>query len=141
MLDILSRNNAYHNKTAKLYELAKIYIPVEGEVLPEEPKILMLGTYGAEETFFTIKGELEAILKDLRMPKASYTADKNNPSYHPGRCAKVKIAGIDVGYIGQIHPLVAKNYGIDSEIFCAEINFTSLLSLQLPEATYTPLPK
>ena len=141
MLDILSRNNAYHNKTAKLYELAKIYIPVEGEVLPEEPKILMLGTYGAGETFFTIKGELETVLSGLRMPKASYTAEKNNPSYHPGRCAKVTIGGVDVGYIGQIHPLVAKNYGIDSEIFCAEINFTTLLDLQLPEATYTPLPK
>ena len=141
MLDILSRNNAYHNKTSKLYELAKIYIPVEGEVLPEEPKILMLGTYGAGETFFTIKGELETVLSGLRMPKASYTAEKNNPSYHPGRCAKVTIGGVDVGYIGQIHPLVAKNYGIDSEIFCAEINFTTLLDLQLPEATYTPLPK
>ena len=141
MLDILSRNNAYHNKTAKLYELAKIYIPVEGEVLPEEPKILMLGTYGAGETFFTIKGELETVLSGLRMPKASYTAEKNNPSYHHGRCAKVTIGGVDVGYIGQIHPLVAKNYGIDSEIFCAEINFTTLLDLQLPEATYTPLPK
>jgi len=141
MLDILSRNNAYHNKTAKLYELAKIYIPVAGEVLPEEPKILMLGTYGAEENFFTIKGELDAILNGLRMPKASYTAEKNNPSYHPGRCAKVTINGIDVGYIGQIHPLVAKNYGIDGEVYCAEINFTALLNLQLPEATYTPLPK
>ena len=141
MLDILSRNNAYHNKTSQLYELAKIYIPVEGEVLPEEPKILMLGTYGAGETFFTIKGELETVLSGLRMPKASYSAEKNNPSYHPGRCAKVTIGGVDVGYIGQIHPLVAKNYGIDSEIFCAEINFTTLLDLQLPEATYTPLPK
>ena len=141
MLDILSRNNAYHNKCAKLYELAKVYIPVEGKTLPEEPKILMLGTYGAGETFFSIKGELEAILSGLRMPKASYTAEKNNPSYHPGRCAKVTIDGVDVGYIGQIHPLVAKNYGIDSEIFCAEINFTLLLNLQLPEATYTPLPK
>ena len=141
MLDILSRNNAYHNKTAKLYELAKIYIPVEGAVLPEEPKILMLGTYGAGENFFTIKGELEAIFTGLRMPKASYTAEKNNPSYHPGRCAKVIINDTDVGYIGQIHPLVAKNYGIDGEIYCAEINFTALLKLQLPEATYTPLPK
>ena len=141
MLDILSRNNAYHNKSAKLYELAKIYLPVEGEVLPEEPKILILGTYGANENFFSIKGELEAILTGLRMPKASYTAEKTNPSYHPGRCAKVTIAGLEVGYIGQIHPLVAKNYGIDSEVYCAEINFTALLNLQLPEATYTPLPK
>ena len=141
MLDILSRNNAYHNKSAKLYELAKIYLPTEGEVLPREPKILMLGTYGADENFFTIKGELEAILSGLRMPKASYTAEKCNPTYHPGRCAKVTVAGVDVGYIGQIHPLVAKNYDIDSEVYCAEINFTALMELQLPEATYTPLPK
>ena len=42
MMEILSRNNAYHNKAVKLYELAKIYLPVEGQVLPEEPKMLML---------------------------------------------------------------------------------------------------
>ena len=53
MMDILSRNNAYHNKAVKLYELAKIYLPVEGQPLPEEPKMLLLGTYGANETFFT----------------------------------------------------------------------------------------
>jgi len=141
MLDILSRNYAYHNKSAKLYEMAKIYIPTQGNVLPEEPKILTLGTYGANETFFTLKGELEAILTGLRMPKAAYCAVKDNPSYHPGRCAKVTVAGQDVGYIGQIHPLVAKNYGIDSEIYCAQINFTALMELQLPEPTYTPLPK
>jgi phenylalanyl-tRNA synthetase beta chain len=141
MLDILSRNNAYHNKAAKLYELAKIYLPVAGEVLPAEPKILVLGTYGANENFFTIKGELDAILTGLRMPKASYTAVKDNPSYHPGRCAKVTIAGAEVGYIGQIHPLVAGQYGIDSEVYCAEINFTDLLALRMPEPTYTPLPK
>ena len=141
MLDILSRNSAYHNKAAKLYELAKIYLPTEGEVLPREPKILVLGTYGAGETFFTLKGELEAIFTGLRMPKASYVAVKDNPSYHPGRCAKVSIDGVELGYMGQIHPLVAKNYGMDSEVYCAEINFTALMSLRKPEPTYTPLPK
>ena len=141
MLDILSRNNAYHNKAAKLYEMAKIYLPAEGKVLPEEPKILVLGTYGDDADFFTIKGELETIFKGLRMPKATYTAEKNNPSYHPGRCARVTVAGVDVGYVGQIHPLVAENYDIDAEIYCAEINFTSLLALRLPEPTYVPLPK
>ena len=141
MLDILSRNNAYHNKAAKLYELAKIYLPVEGSVLPDEPKILVLGTYGTEETFFTLKGELEAILSGLRMPAARYSAVSDNPTYHPGRCAKVSVAGVDVGYMGQIHPLVAKNYGIDNEVYCAEINFNTLSTLQLPETTYVPLPK
>ena len=141
MLDILSRNSAYHNKAAKLYELAKIYLPTEGEVLPKEPKILVLGTYGAGETFFTLKGELEAIFTGLRIPNASYVAVKDNPSYHPGRCAKVSIDGVELGYMGQIHPLVAKNYGMDSEVYCAEINFTALMSLRKPEPTYTPLPK
>ena len=141
MLDILSRNNAYQNKSAKLYELAKIYLPVEGQVLPEEPKMLVLGTYGAGETFFTLKGELEAVLAGLRVNKPTYAAVKDNPSYHPGRCAKVTIDGIELGYMGQVHPLVAKNYGIDAEVYCAEISLSKLFDLQLPEATYTPLPK
>ena len=141
MLDILSRNYAYHNKAAKLYELAKIYLPTEGEVLPAEPKMLVLGTYGANETFFTLKGELEAILTGLRMPKASYTAVKDNPSYHPGRCAMVSINGVELGYMGQVHPLVCKNYGMDAEVYCVEIDFSKLFTLQLPDPTYTPLPK
>ena len=43
--------------------------------------------------------------------------------------------------MGQIHPLVAGNYGMDCEVYCAEIRFDKLLALQLPEATYVPLPK
>lgn len=141
MLDILSRNNAYHNKSAKLYELAKIYLPVEDQALPEEPKMLLLGTYGANENFYTLKGELEAIMTGLRLPKASYTAVQDNPSYHPGRCAMVSVNGVELGYMGQVHPLVAKNYGFDGEVYCAEINFTKVFQLRLPEPTFTPLPK
>ena len=141
MLDILARNSANHNKAAKLYELAKVYLPVEGQVLPQEPKYLMLGTYGAGEDFFSLKGELDAVLEALRLPAAQYTADTANPSYHPGRCARISIGGEDVGCMGQIHPLVAANYGMDCEVYCAEIRFDKLLALQLPEATYVPLPK
>ncbi len=141
MLDILSRNSAYHNKAAKLYELAKIYLPNEGKALPEEPKVLTLGSYGAGETFFTLKGELEAIFAGLRIKKVRYTADASNPSYHPGRCAKVSVDDVTIGYVGQIHPLVAENYDINAEVYCAEINLEKLFDLQLPEATYVPLPK
>ena len=141
MLDILSRNNAYHNKSVKLYELAKIYLPTEGQTLPSEPKMLVLGTYGAGESFFTLKGELEAIFAGLNAKKASYTAVSDNPSYHPGRCAMVTVDGEDIGYIGQVHPLVAQNYGMDCEVYCSEINLTKLFELRLPEPTYVPLPK
>ncbi len=141
MLDILSRNNAYHNKNVKLYELAKIYLPTEGQVLPAEPKMLVMGTYGEGVNFFTLKGQLEAVFAGLRVKKASYTAVNDNPTYHPGRCAKVSIDGVELGYMGQIHPLVAKNYGMDVDVYCVEINFTKLFDLRLPDVTYTPLPK
>ena len=141
MLEILGRNYAYHNKSVKLYELAKIYLPVDGQALPEEPKMLVLGTYGTNASFFTLKGELEAVFAGLRLKKASYSAVKDNPSYHPGRCAKVTVDGVDVGVIGQVHPAVAKNYGIDAEVYVAEVSFTKLFDLQLPAATYVPLPK
>ena len=141
MLDILSRNNAYHNKAAKLYEIAKVYLPQPGEKLPQEPKMLMFGTYGTKENFFTLKGELEAIFAGLRMKKVEYTAEKNNPSYHPGRCAALSVEGVPIGVMGQVHPLVARNYGMDGEIYCAELNFSEMLRHILPDPTYVPLPK
>ena len=141
MLEILGRNFSNHNKNVKLYELAKIYLPTAENALPEEPKMLLLGAYGDKMDFFTMKGELEAVFAGLRLEKASYEAVSDNPSYHPGRCAKVSIGGVDVGYMGQVHPIVAKNYGIDAEVYCVEISFTKLLDVQLPDATYAPLPK
>ena len=140
MLDILARNYNYHNKNVKLYELAKIYQPIEGQ-LPAEPKMLTLGTYGEGTSFFTLKGQLEAILSGLRLPKASFTAVKDNPSYHPGRCAAVSMNGEVLGYMGQVHPLVAKNYGLDTEVYCVEIDFSKAFTMMLPEPTFTPLPK
>lgn len=141
MLAILARNNAYHNDAVKLYELAKVYLPKPGQILPDEPKHLVLGTYGEHEDFFKMKGEIEAFLRGMNVPEARYTAEKHDPTFHPGRCARVSVGGVDLGCFGQIHPLVARSYGIDGEIFAAELNFTALLSLQLPEKTYTPLPK
>ena len=141
MLEILARNNAYHNKAVKLYEIAKVYLPTEGQMLPQEPKKLVLGTYGSGETFFTLKGELEAIFAGLRIRKAEYAAEKQNPSYHPGRCASITVDGVCVGVMGQVHPLVVNNYGMDCEVYCAELNLSALMELRLPEPTYTPLPK
>ncbi|MGN1308061.1 MAG: phenylalanine--tRNA ligase subunit beta [Faecousia sp.] len=141
MLSILARNNAYHNSAVKLYELAKVYLPKEGQTLPDEPKHLLLGTYGEGEDFFSLKGEIEAILKGMNVRPAAYTAVKDNPSYHPGRCAKLTVEGIEVGIFGQVHPLVAKNYGIDADIYAAELDFTALSALLAPASTYVPLPK
>ena len=141
MLETLARNNAHRNKAAKLYELAKIYLPVAGEDLPKEDIILTLGSYGENEDFFSLKGEIEALLRTLNVKPHTVVAQKENPSYHPGRCADLYVDGKYVGVFGQVHPLVAANYGISSEIYCAELNFTTLMTLLAPEALYRPLPK
>ena len=65
----------------------------------------------------------------------------DNPSFHPGRCAAVVIAGKRIGLLGQIHPLVAANYEIDEAVYAAELDFTALLTVLGEEKTFKPLPK
>lgn len=141
MLDILSRNFAFKNKGVKLYEIGKIYLPVEGEKLPNEPRRMIFGTYGEHENFFTLKGEVDALLEQLNVHPATYVADTKNPSYHPGRCADIMIDGKKLGVIGQIHPLVAEGYGISGEVYVAELDFTGLQSALAPERVFHSLPK
>ena len=141
MLDILSRNYAFKNKGVKLYEIGKIYLPVEGQKLLDEPKRMIFGTYGEHENFFTLKGEIDALLEQLNVHPAAYIADTKNPSYHPGRCADIIIDGKKLGVIGQIHPLVAEGYGIDGEVYVAELDFTGLQAALAPERVFHSLPK
>jgi len=140
MLDILSRNFAFKNKGVKLYEIGKIYLK-DGEKLPDEPKRMIFGTYGEHENFFTLKGEIDAILDQLNVHPATYIADTKNPSYHPGRCADIVIDGKKMGVIGQIHPLVAETYGIGGEVYVAELDFTGLQAVLAPERVFHSLPK
>ncbi len=141
MLDILARNYAYHNKAARLYELAKIYLPLEGEALPYEPKLLMLGSYGPQEDFYALKGAVEGILAQLNTLPLRFEAVKDDPTYHPGRCAALYAGDKRIGTLGQIHPLAARNYGMDCEIYVAELNFTDLLTVLAPEKTFRALPR
>ncbi len=140
MLEILARNYNYRNKAARLYELGRVYFPRE-DGMADEPKILSLGLYGAGETFFTLKGAVETILDSIRAAGVQFVAETANPSYHPGRCARVLVQGEEVGVLGQIHPLVAANYGVDTELYCAELRFDALLAAMGPDPEYVPLPK
>ena len=57
------------------------------------------------------------------MTKSDFAAERENQSYHPGRCAKVWCGETYIGILGQIHPAVAANYGVDAEMYCAELSF------------------
>ena len=142
MLEILTRNYNYRNKSARLYEVGRIYLPGGDDGLAVENKVLSMGAYGEDMDFFTLKGAVEAILKDIRTTDITFEKPCTpNPSYHPGRCADVYVGSRRVGVLGQIHPLVAQNYGVDAELYCAELDFTQLLCSRGPDPEYVPLPK
>ena len=141
MLDILARNYNFRNRDVKLYELGRIYQKGGEDGLANEAKILTLGTYGGGADFYTLKGLVEEILRDLRTPDVRFEACASDHTYHPGRCAEVWSGEHCLGVLGQIHPQAAKNYGVDTELYCAELSFDALLVTRGPGAEYAPLPK
>ena len=109
--------------------------------LAMEAQILTLGAYGNGMDFFTMKGAVEALLKGIRAQDVHFEVCAEDVSYHPGRCAYVYSGSNIVGVFGQIHPQAAKNFGVDAELYCAELSFDELLLACGPDPEYAPLPK
>ena len=144
MLEILTRNWNYRNKSASLYEVGRIYLSGGEDGLANETKVLTLGAYGEDMDFYAMKGAIEAILKDIRAKDVHFEGPSGAPSdasYHPGRCATVWSGSDCIGVFGQIHPLVARNYGVDGELYCAELSFDELMNAKGPDPLYAPLPR
>ncbi len=141
MLEILARNYHYRNKDVRLYELGRVYLPDPDSDLAKENRVLTLGAYGEGVDFYDLKGVVEAVLRGIRAEDVVFEPCSDNPSYHPGRCATVYAGERVIGVLGQIHPVVAKNYGVDAEAYCAELDFGALLQSQGPDPEYRPLPK
>ena len=141
MLDTLARNYNNRNGAVALFELASEYYPVEGQELPDEKTKLIAGLYGDDCDFFTAKGMVEQLLDTLFISNYEFEASSNEYAYHPGRCAHIMIDDTVIGVIGEIHPKVAENYGINERILCFTLDVDSLFAHTQTDATYTPLPK
>ena len=101
-----------------------------------------MGAYGSDMDFYALKGCVEAILKDLRAEDVHFEVpSETNPSYHPGRVADVYAGDQRIGVLGQVHPLVAQNYGVDAQFYCAELELNALMAAKGADPEYVPLPK
>ena len=141
ILSSLSTNYNRRNESAALYEVGKIYLKQgEGE-LPQEIKKLTVGMYGKDVYFFSTKGLIEGLLNTLHISKVEVTRNQSLPFMHPGRCANLVIGGKEVGYFGEIHPQVAKNYDIAAKTYMAEIDYEALLNSIQKDVSYKALPK
>ncbi|MBP1576031.1 MAG: phenylalanine--tRNA ligase subunit beta [Oscillospiraceae bacterium] len=141
MLEVVARNISNRNEKGRFFEIATEYHKVAGEKLPNEPQVITLGAYGARENFFTLKGVVEELLAEVRCGEVRYVANSENPTYHPGRCADLYLGEEYLGTIGQIHPLVAAEYGVDAPIYAGRISLELLLAHPAPVIIAKPLPR
>jgi phenylalanyl-tRNA synthetase beta chain len=120
-----------------IFEMGRVYLP-GGEQLPQEPArvgILVAGEWaprswlkaGTENGYFLVKGLLDRLSVGLHAPlQFSRTSE---PFLHPGRSALVQdSAGRPLGWIGEVHPLVAQAYDLRGPVTAAELDLAALLA-------------
>ena len=77
----------------------------------------------------------------MRVPAVNWTAVSDDPVYHPGRCAELRLGETMLGRVGQVHPLTAKNFDLEGAVYAAELDLEALFAAMGPERTYIPLPR
>ena len=142
MLTSLATNYNRRNKNVKLYEMAKVYLPDEDtEKLPEEKVMFTLGFFG-EGDFFTMKGVVEEFLGRVGMRvKPVYNPQAGIPFLHPGRQAAIEYNETEIGYLGEVHPDVADNYGIGEKAYIAVIDIPAVTELASFDRKFTGIAK
>ena len=141
MMESLARNYARSNEIVRLFEIGKTYIPNSDEnELPTEKNILTIGIYG-ECDYFDLKGIVENLLDSLGLKSANFKRMSENPSYHPGKTAELVLGKTSLGVLGEIHPDVNENYGIDVPCYVAELDLDAMYNFSKTEKSYKALPK
>lgn len=143
MLTSLATNYNRRNKNVRLYELANVYIPKELPLteLPDERMQLTLGMYG-EGDFFTMKGVVETVMHKLGLNEmAEYNPDAGRSFLHPGRQADVIYKGKTVAYLGEVHPVVQKNFAIGERTYIAVIDMKTAAEMSVFDVKYQGIPK
>lgn len=143
MLNSLAINYNRRNDEAALFQLGKIYLPKSLPLteLPDEVYKLTIGMYGEGTDFYSLKGIAESLFDRLGIKGVQYRADKALQWGHPGRTADVLINGESLGFIAELHPGIAENYGIGARAYIAVLDVESLIDSANLVNRYRPLPK
>ncbi len=142
MLNVIYTNSSRSIPAVRLFELGNTFIDLPGEEgLPLEKNALCIACYGEDENFFTLKGIVEQLFRSLGIEGVEYTANKNERRFHPGRCAEVEIDTRSLGFIGQVHPDVCESWGIETDVYAAELDFDAIEKLERREVRFVHLPK
>ena len=152
MLDTVAYNVNRKNSNVAIYEIGKVFEQNGNpkEELPNEINTFAFAISGlvAEKDFqtqatpvdfFYAKGIVEALFDKLEV-SVDYVPTKDLASMHPGRTAAIVLDGQTIGFLGQVHPQTAKNYGIP-ETYVAEINLSAVEAALQPDQPFVEITK
>ncbi|MBR1849352.1 MAG: phenylalanine--tRNA ligase subunit beta [Lachnospiraceae bacterium] len=143
MLTSLSTNYNRRNGDCRLYELGNIYLPKALPLteLPDERMQFTLGFYG-DGDFFTMKGVVEEFLAQIGMNgKVSYDGKHGKTFLHPGRGAVMSYEGKVIGFLGEVHPEVCKNYDMKCRAYVAVLDMPEILPFATFDRKYEGIAK
>jgi len=147
LLEIMEKNSRLSDHLA-MFEIGPVFLPREGKYVLQEPMYLAIAMSGrrfpaawdqkdsAQLDFYDLKGVVEKMLQQLNIVNFDFQPDEQK-IFHPGKCARLIIDGVEVGVLGEIHPLVKEHYDLlDASLLAASINLEILLN-SIPAAHET----
>ncbi len=142
IMEVVARNINNRNLSGSFFEIAKEFIPGDDvNVLPLERSKVILAMYGPDADFYHLKGSVENLLDKMGINGWECWAYRDDPSFHPGRTAQITVNGRLLGIIGEAHPIVCENYGIQTKVYLGDIDLDLLYSIARLEREYSPLPR
>lgn len=138
MLEVLERNVNRKVEKCRMSEIMTLYFR-DGDLSAEKKSLCFAFTPDCGG-FYELKADAEALFVRLNISAREYVAFSDDPSFHPGRCADVKVGNTIVGRIGEVHPLVCENYDLPRGVCAAIIYTEELLNSVNTERGYIPLP-
>ncbi|MEO4135315.1 phenylalanine--tRNA ligase subunit beta [Staphylococcus aureus] len=149
LIEAASYNVARKNKDVKLFEIGNVFFANgEGE-LPDQVEYLsgiLTGDYvvnqwqGKKETvdFYLAKGVVDRVSEKLNLEFSYRRADIDG--LHPGRTAEILLENKVVGFIGELHPILAADNDL-KRTYVFELNFDALMAVSVGYINYQPIPR
>ena len=148
ILEVLATNRSKSNESVQLFEVGNTFInnSEESDENPAFERIsLSIAGYGDTWDFFALKGVICSMLERLGYEDLIFEPASDQPSYHPGRCAKITASEADggevLGYMGQLNPDVIKNYDFDRKVCASELDLVSIIEKANLHRQYEALDK
>jgi phenylalanyl-tRNA synthetase beta chain len=145
-------NVSHDNRSFRLFETSRVFLSMEGSMLPEEKNHFAAVLYKEKirsfykddtNDFFVVKGVIEALFGILKINSYSFVRS-SEPFLHPGQSADILICGDKIGYVGVLSPVIIDRLDVKANgpsIIFAELDVDLMRTYSSPALKYHPLPR